>query len=143
MTGGQFQYKQPLETCPEDYLRHYCGDCRTCYRPMAPNRLMKRTPELKKWFMHANNQEQCRSCYSHRQDTESPRDRSTPRMGPDLISWLRRVTGACVHCGWLPDVPDEDGTMDRHGDRDCPEGRKILAAERDSPSDEEGLRETA
>lgn len=142
MTGGQFQYKKPLDTCPEEFRAYHVGDCGTCGRPMAPNRLMQRMPELKTWFMHANNAVLCRSCYSHQTEERAPRSRPArvPRLTPDLILWLRAEIGACLTCGWLPDVPDEDGTMESHGDRGCPES---VAVEPRSLVDEDLLRETA
>jgi hypothetical protein len=106
---------------------------------MAPNRLMKRVPELKKWFVNANNGVQCRSCYAHQTDTPA-RKVKAQSLPPDLILWLRAETGACLACGWLPDEPDEDGTMEGHGDRGCPE---TLAVEPRSPSGNDHLRETA
>lgn len=138
MTGGQRQFKRPLDTCPEEFQRHYLGDCQTCDRPMASNRLMKRVPELKQWFMHANNAIQCRSCYSHHYDTPTTKQPKIHQLGPDLIRWLRAETGACLACGWLPDEPDEDGTMEGHGDRGC-----SLAVEPRSPSGNDHLRESA
>lgn len=137
MTGGKRQFKLPLDTCPEEFLSHYIGDCQECFRPMASNRLMRRTPELKKWFMHANNGRLCRACYSHGKEGVSQRKRDQSRkLSPDLVWWLRAETGACLTCGWLPDEPDEDGTMEGHGDRDC------LAVEPRSPSGNDHLRET-
>lgn len=138
------QFKLSLDTCPEELFRHYIGDCQTCDRPMAPNRLMKRMPELKKWFMHANNATQCRSCYSHQNDARPAQREYHKKTGPsgplspDLVFWLRSEIGACLSCGWLPDEPDDDGTMDSHSDRGCPEA----ITGQQEPLDED-LRETA
>lgn len=144
MTGGQRQFKLSLDTCPDEFLGHYIGDCRECDRPMASNRLMRRIPELKKWFMHANNAVLCRSCYSHGQEGVTQRKRDAEKgqrsrgLSPDLILWLRAEIGACLACGWLPDEPGEDGTMDSHSDRSCP---KAITGQPESL--DEDMRETA
>lgn len=148
VSSFQRQYKKPLDTCPEELLVHYLGDCHTCHRAMAPNRLIRRVPALREWFLHANNSVQCRSCYSHQNEDRKTDPRQSKKrlaraaMGPDIIRGLRAALGACVECGWLAGEPGEDGTIEGHEDRECPTQRENVVVEPRSSSGHD-LRETA
>jgi hypothetical protein len=110
--------REPINTCPPEFLDSFIGPCFTCYRPMALKRRILENQELLRWFIGAVNSRVCGTCYQR--PVPRVRRRRQPRQADgrltsQRIRELRTLVGACPDCGWKEGVAEEE-----HADRGCP-----------------------